>query len=234
MLELGQTEQALAGAGPLADRLQTAGDIDHVPARALQLRLLAERGTPQKALAPDRFVTVARGIGFPGFTAIAFAAAAQLLLAQRQPEQARTLLHELEQLDAVRTELGSELPSVLRVALALDDPPFAARLAAGTEPTTPLREHALASARAQLAEAAGDHAMAVALYADAAERWREFGNVPEHAYALLGQGRCLSAVADPNAGRPLLEARELFAAMGYEPALAETDALLGDNEAAAV
>ena len=234
LAELGQTEQALAEAGPLADRLQTAGDIDHVTTRALQLRLLAERGTPQHAPAPDELVTAARDMGLAGFIAVAFAAAAQLLLAQRQPEQAQTLLHELDQLTAVRTELGSELPSVLRVALALDDATLAERLAAGTEPTTPLREHALASAHAQLAEAAGDHTAAAELYQQAAERWRQFGNVPERAYALLGQGRCLATLGKPEAEARLREARDLFTTLAYQPALAESRALLGESEAAAV
>ena len=72
------------------------------------------------------------------------------------------------------------------------------------------------------------------LYAEAAERWRAFGNVPERAYALLGQGRCLAALGDPEAEGPLREAHELFASMGYKPALAETEALLGEGEIAAV
>ena len=233
LAELGETEQALAQAGPLADRLQTAGDIDHVSTRALQLRLLAERGTPQQAPAPDELVTAARDMGLPGFIALAFAAAAQLLLARRQPEQAQTLLHELDQLTAVRTELGSELPSVLRVALALDDPTLAERLAAGTEPTTPLREHALASAQAQLAEAAGDHTAAARLYQQAAQRWQQFGNVPERAYALLGRGRCLLTLDGAGAEASLAEARDLFASMGYKPALAETEVLLAEAAALA-
>jgi class 3 adenylate cyclase/tetratricopeptide (TPR) repeat protein len=226
LAELGQTERALAEAGPLADRLQTAGDIDHISMRALQLRLLAERGTPQQAPAPDGLVAAARAMGLPGHVAPAFAAAAQLLLARRQPEQARTLLHELDQLGAVRGADGTELPSVLRVALALDGPAFAERLVAGTEPTTPLREHALASAQAQLAEVAHQHGDAVQLYHEAAERWERFGNVPEHAYALLGQGRCLLALGDTGAEVLLVEARDLFASMGYQPALAETEELL--------
>ena len=85
----------------------------------------------------------------------------------------------------------------------------------------------------QLAEAAGDHREAVPLYADAAGRWHQFGNVPERAYALLGEGRCLSAIGDPTAEQPLVAARELFAAMGYQPALAETEALLRQAQAAA-
>ena len=44
---------------------------------------------------------------------------------------------------------------------------------------------------------AGDHADAAALYGEAAARWQQFGNVPEHAYALLGQGRCLLALDRP-------------------------------------
>jgi hypothetical protein len=58
--------------------------------------------------------------------------------------------------------------------------------------------------------------------------------MPERAYALLGRGRCLAALGDPEAGAPLREARKLFASMGYKPALAETEALLGESEAAAV
>ena len=64
------------------------------------------------------------------------------------------------------------------------------------------------------------------LHADAATRWRLFGDVPEFAYALVGQGRCLVALGTPGADRPLSEARELFTAMGYAPAIGETDALL--------
>ena len=58
--------------------------------------------------------------------------------------------------------------------------------------------------------------------------------MPERAYALLGQGRCLRALSERRAEEPLREARELFASMGYTPALAETEALLGESEAAAV
>ena len=38
-------------------------------------------------------------------------------------------------------------------------------------------------------------------YADAARRLEGFGNVPELAFALLGQGRTLIALARPDAAR---------------------------------
>ena len=69
------------------------------------------------------------------------------------------------------------------------------------------------------------------MYTDAADRWRTFGNVPERAYALLGQGRCLVALGDWAAEAPLAEARDLFALMGYKPALAETEKLLAETVA---
>jgi hypothetical protein len=161
---------------------------------------------------------------------------ARLLLAKRQPQQAQALLSELEQTAGIRADpyFVSLLPGLVRTALALDDAALASSLLDGVQLATPLAGHALAAGRAQLAEADGDRAQAAALYAQAAERWREFGNVPECAYALLGQCRCLSTLGKPEAEQPLREARELFASMGYQPALAETEALLGKSEAAAV
>src|SRR5439155_23826983 len=75
LAELGQTEQALAEAGPLADRLQAAGDVAFFEPRALQLRLLAERGDARQAPAADEFVTTARDTGLPGLIALAFGVA---------------------------------------------------------------------------------------------------------------------------------------------------------------
>ena len=62
---------------------------------------------------------------------------------------------------------------------------------------------------------------------------KQFGDVPEHAYALLGQGRCLLTLANPAADQPLRQAAELFNSMGYRPALAETEALIAQTTALA-
>jgi len=235
LAELGQTEQALAEAGPLADRIEAAGDMSWLEPRALQLRLLAETGSPQHAPDPEPLLIAAREIGLPDLIAFAFAAAARLLLAQGHPEQAQALAIELHETSAVRSAQAAwVLPGLLRTTLALGDTELAQHIFEGVEPRTPWAEHAVASARAQLAEADQRHADAAQLYREASERWRQFGNLPERAYALLGQGRCLAALSKPDAEAPLREARELFASMGYRPALAETEALLGESEAAAV
>jgi hypothetical protein len=123
------------------------------------------------------------------------------------------------------------LPPLLRTTLSLGESGLAHRFVDGVEPRTPHDRHAYASARAQLAEADGQHADAAQLYRDAAERWHDFGNVPERAYALLGEGRCLLACGGGGAEAPLTEARDLFASMGYRPALAETERLLAETVA---
>jgi hypothetical protein len=80
---------------------------------------------------------------------------------------------------------------------------------------------------------AGDHADAAVLYADATTRWKEFGNVPERAYALLGRGRCLAALRSPAAKQVLRDAQALFASIGYKPALTQAEAVLARTRATA-
>jgi hypothetical protein len=163
------------------------------------------------------------------------APAAAARLAAAEPDQARALLAEIEQTPGARDVpyYSRQLGAMLRTALAAGDSDLARRLADGLEARYPLREHALCAARAQLTEHAGNHAEAATLYADAAARWQQFGNVPERAYALLDQGRCMVALADPAAEQPLRQAAELFSSMGYRPALTETETLLEQTTAPA-
>lgn len=130
---------------------------------------------------------------------------------------------------AVGAEYVYGLAAVVRLALALDDESLARQLTAGIRPTMPLGQTLARGGRSSARRAAGDHVGAASQHADAAERWSKFGNVPERAYALVGQGRCLVALGDAGAEVPLAEARDLFAKMGYKPALAETEKLLAET-----
>ena len=235
--QCGRVTEALAEAEPLAAHLEATGAVGLIGVRSVQLRLLAERGDPEvRAVDAERLASAARETAEVQQISAAFAAAARLLVAHGRHDEARALLLELEQTSGVRGDLtfAASLPELVRCGLAVGDPALAARLADGVLPRTPLHEHALCAARAQLAEAGGEHARAATLYAEAAGRWQEFGEVSECAYALLGHGRSLFAVGRPAARVPLGTARELFASLGYKPALAETDALLAQDEAAAV
>jgi class 3 adenylate cyclase/tetratricopeptide (TPR) repeat protein len=224
----GDSERALADVESVAAQLEAAGSTGALEARAVQLGLLGRSGGGAESAAADKLVAGARETGEPQQMAMAFATAAQLWLVEGHGERATAMLDELEQASGTRDDpyYAAALPGLVRCVLTLGDPALAARLVAGVEPHTPLQQHALAACRAALAEDAGDDATAAAAYADAVTRWREFGDIPELAFALLGQGRCLIALGTPEADGPLREARELFTAMGYAPALSDTGALL--------
>jgi class 3 adenylate cyclase len=234
LAELGRPEEATERASALSSALQgsrNTQDACEVRASELALRLSrGGRGAPEEV---EWLISTGRTVRHAEISGLALAVAATAL-ASEAPERASRLLAEVDQLQGVRETpyYARQLPGMTRTALIAGDAELARRLLAGFEPRNPLEEHALCAARAQLAEHA-EHAGAAARYAEAAERWREFGNVPERAYALLGQGRCVAALGQADAEQPLRAARELFASMGYNPALAETEALLGEMEAAA-
>ena len=163
------------------------------------------------------------------------AAGAQLQIAYGNHDKAHSLLAELDQHPGIRNDpvYAGQLPGLVRSALALHESELAAHLADGVQPLLPLQEHALTASQAQLAEAAGNHTEAASLYTDAATRWQQFGNVPEHGYALLGHGRSFVALSQAEAEKPLRQARELFTMLGYKPALTEAETLLAGFQAAA-
>jgi hypothetical protein len=229
--ELGRPDEALVQAKELAGALEAIGQTtDLVEVRAVELVIRHLRGNPPAAAEIDWLVETARRVAHVDTTTFALTCAA-VAVADEAPNRARTLLTELEQGVGIhRTPYyARQLPGIVRTALATGDDALAERFAEGLE----LDRHAVCAARAQLAEHAGKHARARDLYADSATRWQEFGNVPERAYALLGQGRCLLVLGEPGVEEPLREAQELFASMGYKPALAETEALLEHTTAPA-
>src|SRR5207245_5326684 len=96
------------------------------------------------------------------------------------------------------------LPALVRSAVTLGDHALAQRLITGVEPRTRYAEHTLIATAAVIAEARGDVPGAAEGYADAAGRWEQFGVVPEHAFALLGHGRCLVGLGRPSEAAPVL------------------------------
>src|SRR2546422_720243 len=126
----------------------------------------------------------------------------------------------VDELAAVSVEAGN-LDSIRRIVDSI-------RLTAGRT------GHALVGARAVLAESDGDPEAALPLFEEAAKRWAEYGYVLGRGLALLGSARCLLALGRRTDAIPVLqEARDIFVDLDAAPALAEVDALLGDQPAAA-
>lgn len=237
LVELARPEEALERAGRLAALFEASGaNARLIWVRAVELATHLDRGDPEVEPGLVDWLVEPAHAGFAAdVTVEVLGPAAAARLAAGAPDQASALLTEIEQTQGARDTpyYSRQLAAMLRTALAAGDPDLAQRLADGLEPRYPLREHALCAAHAQVAEHAGNHADAATLYAEAAARWQQFGNVPEHAYTLLGQGRCLVALEDPAAEQPLRQAADLFGSMGYRPALAETNALLEQTTATA-
>jgi tetratricopeptide (TPR) repeat protein len=227
LADLGRPEQALENVSRLAPLVESSGaKLFLVELRLVEAAVRTERGDAEPVDIPW-LVDAAREFASVDQVVTVLAVAA-VATRQSNPERASAFLTSLEQTTSARDSsyYPRLLPTMVRTAISVDDVELGGRLIDDLKPLYPLHEHALCATRAQLAEAADDHVEAAALYAEAAERWREFGNVPERAYALLGHGRCLYTLGDPAAEQPLRQAAGLFSSMGYRPALAETEALI--------
>jgi hypothetical protein len=158
LVELGRADQALADAARLAGSLEASGQTtDLVELRAVELWVGAARGNLAPRAAVDWILSAAREVQHVDITPLASAIAAPAL-APHMPDEARAALNELACADGAEhsPHFARQLSAVVRAALAIRDRERAERLITKLEPRYPLDEHALASARAQLVEHAGD------------------------------------------------------------------------------
>ena len=230
LVDSGRIEEALELATAICDRLDDETVTNNVMATATRARILGLRGKASGAAdSLDRLESVSRAMQSPDFAVLGLGSSALARADLGQADAAIALLDELEAGPDSRFSFNYAylLPAFVRTALALGSRELAERLAAGVEAHTPFNEHAIVTVAAALAEARGDLQAAAEGYAAAAERWQSFGALPERAFALLGEGRCLTALGGPaEAVAALLAARALFDTLQAAPGLAETDALL--------
>ncbi len=231
LIDRGELDEALAAAASVAERLESSDVVwDLVGVRAAQARIQALRGQAAKVAGSlDWLESTARGAGDAQLVVLGLGPAALVRAGLGQGDAAAELLTEIDATLGARKTVYYPviLPTLVRTALRIDHPDLAERLAAGLDHPFPYAEHALAAASAALDEARGDLPAAAVAYADAAGSWERFGVVPEHAFALLGQGRCLVGLSRPTeASSTLQHAHEIFERLQAVPALGETDELL--------
>jgi tetratricopeptide (TPR) repeat protein len=227
LAELGRPDEALAEVGRLAEAVEPTGQTDLVELRAVEFTIRVARGERPAVDEIEWLVEKAVAFRHVDVTTYALGCAAAVLVSD-DPRRARRLLEQLLANSGSHQTpyFARTLPAMVRTALTAGDDGLANRLVDRLELHDDLDEHAVCTSRAQLAEQAGDLAAAARLYADAARRWGEFGNLPERAQALLGLGRCLCASGLPGAEESLREARMLFDSMRFEPAIGEVEQLL--------
>lgn len=231
MIDLGRPEDALRECDLIRPQAEAVGDdfdlIEILSSRALALAYL---GRPDEATEDEGWlVAAARHNGRPERLVGALGSLAQMHVARGASNDARAVLEEIDstpRLDET-PEYAHHAAMHVRNALAIGSVDLAERLAGHLRPRDPLTEHVLCVTDAMLAEALGDVDSAAAGYEDAARRFEAFGVVPEQAFALFGQGRCLVELSRPTEAEPVLQhAREIFERLKAAPALAETDGLL--------
>lgn len=233
LVDGGEHREALALASEMAPRLEASGDVfDLIGIRANQARIRALRGESAEVEGTLEWLELsAREAGDPQTVVLGLGSVAQVRVGLGQAAAAAALIAELECYPGARDTpfYAALLPTMVRTALEIGAPDLAEHLVTGSEPRSLYAEHAAAAAAAP-AEARGDVGIGADSYADAAECWERFGVVPERAFALLGQGRCLLALGRPKDAAPVLQgAREIFGRLQAAAALAETDALLASE-----
>jgi class 3 adenylate cyclase/tetratricopeptide (TPR) repeat protein len=224
LIDLGKWDEGTDVALELVALFKETGDLyGEAFAEGRRAYVLAERG---EALDEEHLLTKGREIGdtqilVPILVAVAIAQS----MADDTGNAIRLVSEALEVTarGATYTRAGS-LTDLVRVAVVSSNLGLAESLQAGVDEPLPRFQHALASARAMLAEARGDLQGALDRYGDAAERWSAFGLVFEHAHALFGQGRCLVALGQSiEAAQPLGEARRVFSGLRASPYVADVD-----------
>ncbi len=224
------TDRALAFAGSSTGQLRLVA----LPYTA---QVLVRRGkTAEAAVLVEEFVPLARNARDAQVLVPALAVAALVAHARGDLAAAVGFVEEIEQAtreisDFHRAHFLDELAVVCVEAGDLD---VMRRLVDSIRMTAGRAGHALVGARAVLAEADGDPEAALLLFEEAAKRWADYGFVFGRGLALLGSARCLLALGRTTEATPVLhQARDIFAELEAAPALAEVDALLGDQPAAA-
>ena len=236
LVHLGAWDEALAVSPELVRRAHEAGDtFSLITLRETTLGILVARGELGEAAAiSGPTLRSAREIDDIDMLAGCIPHAAALAVAHGGPEEAIELLLELEGIPNRRENhtFSWWLPLSVRTALAAGDPQLAQRLVSDLKPIFALQENARTAAQAHLAESDGQLADAAERFADAAERWRGWEMPFEQAQALLGWGRCLLSLGQPDAATEALrKAKVTFASLGARPALAETETLLSRGAA---
>ena len=233
LFDMGDIDDVVAGVAAFG--LEPSGDaFASLIVRAVQARVACLCGGDDLADLLDRLEHAARKTEDPDSIVGGLGSSALARAELGQETAAVALLTELEAYSGGRvTEYYPVLlAAMVRAAARIGDRDLAERLVAGLEPWSPYARHALMAAEAAMTEARGDLQAASDAYADAADRWERFGVVPEHAFALLGRGRCLLGLSQPTKAAPVLEdAREIFGRLQASSALAETDALLKQTTA---
>ena len=237
LFDLGQWDDVLAQTEQVIEAARTAESVVlEAMARSTRGRILLARGQTDEARADaEASVALVESTDIPQSVVPSLTLGAGVAAAAGDTDRARELLHELEQRTRGRVRSrGIEAAESARIAAVVGELGSVEQILADAFPPVQRANAQRLAARAVVAEASETFEEALALYTEAAQAWRAFGHVYEHAHAHAGAGRCALALGrDGEAEADLAEARKLFEKLGARRHLVELDELLGGAAAAA-
>jgi class 3 adenylate cyclase/tetratricopeptide (TPR) repeat protein len=235
LFDAGEWEELLAVADELISWERANGrSYFGVMALSYKAQVLARQGAADDAAAlRDEFLPRARDIDDAQILVPALAIGALIDEVRGQSAGALSLIEEFG--EATHDHLpyrANHIADAVRICLAHGRVAFASELLQHVPVALPRHTYARLTAEAVVAEFEGDREEATARYVEAADGWKDYGFVLERGLALLGAGRCFVAIGRyDEATSPLQLAHELFAGVGAEPLLHESDALLSGDRA---
>jgi tetratricopeptide (TPR) repeat protein len=235
LANLGHWSRALRAVDEFLGHIEAKGSSYFVVlGQAAKAFILVWRGDlEQAALLVDEFLPRASPIGDLQVLARVFPVAGIVKQAEGDVDAAVQCVKEFAAATrhAPASYRAQPLPDLVRICVAAGELELAEQLVNDVEVHPARAQHALLTAQAALAEAKGEFKEASKLYAEAVERWSRFGIVFEHGQTLLGLGRCLTRLAQPQAHKPLMEATAIFTGLRARPLMAEADTWLRQSTA---
>jgi class 3 adenylate cyclase/tetratricopeptide (TPR) repeat protein len=231
LFEVGEHDEVLRGAAELAPRLERIRHTDSLLGiRVLEATIFALRGLGERVPGELEWIeqTARRSEVMPSIVScLGASAVAHAAFGQRAAAHALLTEIEVNPNSSEFTPLSGWLPAMVRTAIEIGDMGLAERIGTDLTARYPYGRFAIAAAAAAMSEARGELSIASTAYADVADQWESFGVVTERAFALLGHGRCLILMGQPNEAAPVLQqAGDIFERLHAAPALAQVDALL--------
>src|SRR5580765_1669401 len=237
LYDLGRWDEVLERTGRVLEFVSSSTGQLRLVALPYMAQVLVRRGnTAEAAVFVEEFVPLARNARDAQVLVPALAVAAFLEQARGDLSAAVGFVEEIEQTTRGMSDFHRArfLHALATVSVEAGELDLMSGLVDSIRITVGRVGNSLVGARAVLAEADGDPKAAFLLFEEAAKRWGEYGFVFGRGLALLGSARCLLALGRGTEATPVLhQARDIFAELGAAPALAEVDALLGDQPVAA-
>jgi tetratricopeptide (TPR) repeat protein len=225
LFDLGEWDRLVDAADQVVSWFRAhGGGYFEVVAQTLKARVEMYRGQ-LPASHPSEHVSAARAIADVQVLIPGLAVGALNAWLRGDTDDGTALIEELRELTDNRSGwyLVPFAPDLVRMCVTHGRTDLARGLEPSVHGSARRNELTATTVEALLDEAEGAFDEAARRFAGAASGWREYGSIPEHGFALLGEGRCLVQLGRSEASERLQAAGSIFKSLGAGPPLVELE-----------